>query len=245
MIAPSSDAPRVLVAESGTSHVLNDLLADEGFRLASASTLDEMSDLLEREVVDLTVMDLEALGRDALDRCRETSRKSGAAIIVVGAGRDVAERVAALDAGADRYLIQPCGRRELSAYVRALLRQSCGMKSATAATRAPDELRFKGWSLQPARHQLSAPNGRPVHLSAREFRLLAHLAEHAGDCQSRQTLHELMDLTPDCGDRTLDLVVYRLRMKLKPHGGDALIATHYDRGYLLGCPVERRWRSPA
>lgn len=245
MIAPFPNAPRVLVAEPGSSHILSDLLTGQGFRLASASTIDEMSGLLERGAVDLTVMDLEALGRDALDRCRETSRKSGAAIIVVGADRDVAERVAALDAGADRYLTQPCGRRELSAHVRALLRQCPGMKAPRAATRAPDELRFKGWSLQSARHLLSAPNGQPVRLSAREFRLLTHLAEHAGECQSRQSLHALMDLTPDCGDRTLDLVVYRLRAKLRPHGGDALVATHYDRGYLLGAAVERRWRSPA
>jgi two-component system OmpR family response regulator len=102
---------------------------------------------------------------------------------------------------------------------------------------------FEGFTLDLVRRRLRAPDGALVVLSTNEFTLLSILLRHAGQALSRETLAGMGTVEPTADvDRAVDMLVSRLRRKLRAHAAEDLIATERGRGYRLTAVVDEPGR---
>lgn len=123
---------------------------------------------------DLVVLDLGLPDGDGVDLIRDLRTWSDLPVIVLSARSDEADKVQALDAGADDYLTKPFGAAELLARVRAHLRRRVRAEGSGSTVFEAGDLR-----IDLAKRQVEA-GGAPVHLTPIEFRLLSYLVTHAG-----------------------------------------------------------------
>jgi DNA-binding response OmpR family regulator len=181
-------------------------------------------DALSREDPDVILLDLGLPDVDGVEICRQLRERSGVAIIVVTARGEEPERVLALDAGADDYLVKPFGLAELLARIRAVLRR----------VRPGGEVLRHGPLTVDVRTGKVSVSGREVALTPKEFDILECLATDPGRVVSRQ---EILESAWDAHwygpTKVLDVHVAALRRKLDVPG---LIETVYGRGFRLGGP---------
>src|SRR5580700_9587796 len=175
--------------------------------------------------VDHVVTGHEALDRpdpDGVAVCRELRQRSDAAILVVTAYGEESDRIVALDAGADDYLVKPFGLGELLARIRAALRRA----------RPGGEVIRHGPLAVDVRTRKVAVAGEEIALTPKEFDILECLAIDPGRVRSRQ---EILEAAWDSNwygpTKVLDVHVAALRKKL---GAPGLIETVYGRGFRLG-----------
>ncbi len=207
-----------------------------GYRVSEAEDARAMREVLRTSPADLLMIDINLPGEDGLELTRKLREKSDVGIILVTGRTDTVDRIVGLELGADDYVTKPFDQRELLARVKNLLRRA-------ARTRPVHEqeivVTFDGWTFDPAHRTLKAGDGSFVDLTRAEFKLLALLAGHPGQVMSRdRILHEIANRDWDPADRTVDVVVRRLRQKLKddsrhPH----LIVTSHGEGYLFAATV--------
>jgi two-component system KDP operon response regulator KdpE len=164
-------APRVLVVEDEADirRFVRMALEAEGFEAFESDTLKRgLIDAATRRP-DLLVLDLGLPDGDGVDLIRDLRGWSAVPVIVLSARSGEADKIAALDAGADDYLVKPFGAGELMARVRAQLRRHAGQTPA-----GEPELRFGDVTIDLARRSVQRA-GQPVHLTPIEYRLLTHL----------------------------------------------------------------------
>ncbi|MEW6337451.1 MAG: response regulator [Acidobacteriota bacterium] len=157
----------------------------EGFRVLEAGTAAEGLEAIERHRPDLVVLDLGLPDRDGLGLIRELREWSRVPVVVLSARDREGDKIHALDAGADDYLVKPFGVGELLARIRVALRHAAlSGGAATAPVFAVGDLRVD----LVGRRVIVA--GADVHLTPIEFQLLAFLVKHAGRVAThRQILH--------------------------------------------------------
>ncbi len=158
---------------------------------------------------DLILLDVMLPGKDGYEICRELRRGgSKTPVIMLTAKAQEAEKVMGLEMGADDYVTKPFSPRELRARVQAALRRGAG-DEAPVFRFGDAEVDFERCELRRA--------GRPVDLTAYEFKLLAAFVRHAGKVLSRD---RLLDLVWGAGafvtDRVVDNHVVTLRKKIEP-----------------------------
>jgi DNA-binding response OmpR family regulator len=171
---------------------------------------------------DVVLLDLELPDTDGVQVCRKMRERSDAAIIVVTAHGEEPDRVMALDAGADDYLVKPFGLAELQARIRAVLRR----------VRPEGEvIRYGPLAIDLRTHRVTV-DGQEISLTPKEFDILECLAADPGRVVSRQ---EILETAWDAHwygpTKVLDVHVAALRRKL---GAAGLIETVYGRGFRLG-----------
>jgi two-component system, OmpR family, response regulator len=214
-------------------------LQENGFTVRAAGSAPEMWLAFEAGPVDLVLLDIMLPGTSGIDLCRAIRRDSDVPIIFISAKGSETDRVIGLELGADDYLPKPFGTRELVARVRAVLRRRSGDLEPTR--REKGELSFDGWTVHLPRRELHSPTGAIVDLTGAEFDLLVTLCEHAQRVIARERLIELSRTRlGDSSDRSIDVLVSRLRRKLSSAGKTAPIITVRGVGYMLNVPVERR-----
>jgi DNA-binding response OmpR family regulator len=174
--------------------------------------------------VGLMLLDLGLPDIDGIELCRRLRSCSEAPIIVVSARGGEAERVHALDSGADDYLVKPFGFEELLARMRAVLRRAGGDSGPITVGSLRIEVAARRVSV----------DGCPVGLTGKEFDILACLAAEPGRVVSREEIFDRVWDEHWYGPRkVLDVHLAALRRKL----GDAgLVETVYGRGFRLGGP---------
>ncbi len=173
-------------------------------------------------LLDLRLPGLE--GEQVLRRLRQTSRVP---VIVISAKREEDDRVAALDMGADDYLVKPFTVRELAARIRAVLRRSEG-EEATTETVGGVLVDFPSRSV--------SRDGVRVPLTAQEFAVLACLLRNRSRIVTRAVLEAILhpgeDMPADMVSNVIDVIVLRLRKKL----GHDLITTRRGQGFIIDGP---------
>ncbi len=225
MTAPSEmavpDGTRVLIVEDDCSIAtqLVRALVRNGYQVEHVISGDEA---LRRTDPDVVLLDLGLPDSDGVQVCRLIRQRSDAAIIVVTAYGEETDRVAALDAGADDYLVKPFGLSELLARIRAVLRR----------VRPGSDVIRHGPLAVDLRTRKVTVAGSQVALTAKEFDILECLAADPGRVKSRQ---EILETAWDANwygpTKVLDVHIASLRKKL---GVPGLIETVYGRGFRLG-----------
>ncbi|HEX7645505.1 MAG TPA: response regulator [Burkholderiaceae bacterium] len=219
--------------------LLREYFSERGYAVLLADGGAQMYERLKDNHVDLIILDLMLPGEDGLSLCRQLSTTSSVPILMLTARGDEMDRIVGLEMGADDYLHKPFIPRELLARVKNILRRTGEGRDEQRAARA---LYFSGWTLDiDARHLVDSA-GVVVALPAGEFRILKTLAENPNRVLSRD---QLLDVSSgrEAGpfDRTIDVMISRLRRRLRDDGGEtALIRTVRSEGYLLAAKVERR-----
>ncbi|MGK2950690.1 MAG: response regulator [Acidimicrobiales bacterium] len=184
-------------------------LEDEGWSVVEAATGEDALEHFQQEPADVVLIDIMLPGIDGFEVCRSIRRSSDVPIVMVTARADTHDVVAGLEAGADDYLTKPFAPKELSARIRALLR-----RARTSEVSSP-HLRFGDLEIVPEEGVVRR-NGRDVHLTKTEFRVLVELAQSPGRVFSREVLLERIWGYGYFGDgRLVDVHVRRLRTKVE------------------------------
>lgn len=228
---------RILVVEDdpGMRTLILRVLKENGYEATSARDGREMLATLAARPFDLVLLDVMLPGRSGLDLCRDIRKTSAVPIIMVSARGDEIDRVVGLEVGADDYVAKPFGAKELLARIRAVLRRASGAFEAAPGEPRQDMLRFAGWRLDRRRRELLDPAGVSIELSGAEHDLLVTFLENPQRVIGRERLLELSRTRlADSSDRSIDVLVSRLRRKL---GQEDLIRTVRGVGYLFSADV--------
>ncbi|MGL4440782.1 MAG: response regulator [Bosea sp. (in: a-proteobacteria)] len=231
--------PRILIVDDDGQirQLLAGFLKEHGLDVAVARDGVDMRAGVAAGNFDLIVLDLMLPGTGGLDLCRELRRTSAVPVIMLTAKGDDTDRIVGLEVGADDYLAKPFNPRELLARIKAVLRRTGSLEPA--ATR--QGFAFDGWQVDILRRELVNPQGVLVDVSGGEFDLLLAFLESPNRVLSRDWLLEAArNRTADVFDRSIDVLVSRLRRKIE-HGGDGreVIKTVRGAGYLFMPKVSR------
>ena len=231
---------RLLIVDDDNDirQLLAEQLGRAGYQVSTASDGHGMRQVLDREHVDLIVLDLNLPREDGLTLCRDLRARSSTPVIMLTARSEPIDRVLGLEMGADDYLGKPFEPRELLARIRNVLRRTEALP-ANLEPLAIRRARFSHWTFDLEHRHLVDPDGRVVVLSGAEFRLLRVFVGHANKVLSREQLVSLSSgRNYESQDRAIDLQVSRLRNKLGGDGGsDGLIKTVRNEGYVLATAV--------
>jgi len=195
------DAPQV-------RRVMRTSLTASGYTVYEARNGEEALECLRATPPDLILLDVNMPKMDGLAACREIRSTSAVPIIMLTVRDSERDKVAALDAGADDYVVKPFGMPELLARIRAALRRS------TQADELPP-LVTSDLNIDFAARRV-AVRDKPVHLTPKEFDLLRQLVAGQGKPLSHRRLLQSV-WGPDYGDETeyLRVVINQLRKKLE------------------------------
>lgn len=217
----------LLEDDNGIRELVLYTLNNSGMEAKGFAAPEAFWDALEEQLPDLLLLDIMLPKEDGLSilkRLRRDSRTRRMPVLLLTAKGTEYDKVIGLDAGADDYLAKPFGMMELLARIRALLRRA-------QAEDSPDEIRFRDFSISPARHQVLV-HGENVELTLKEFELLLLFSKHPGVIFSREKLlNVLWGCDYDGESRTVDVHIASLRQKLKDCG--AYIETVRGVGYRL------------
>lgn len=207
----------------------------EGYRVSELASGEEMLALLENSRADLVLLDINLPGEDGLFLTRWLRGQSEIGIILVTGRTDEIDRIVGLEMGADDYVTKPFNYRELLARVKNLLRR------IAAVTEAPSSVvkSFAGWVFDLQTRRLTSPGGKRVELTRAEYELLAAFVKHPGIVMSRDRLLDNVSHRKwDPNDRTIDVLVRRLRQKIEaePTEPDFIVTAHGE-GYLFAAKV--------
>lgn len=230
----SGVAPTVLLIEDEPQmrRFLRASLDGNGFKLVEAGTCAEGRSLAASYNPELILLDLGLPDGDGIELTRQLREWARMPIIVISAQGREANKVLALDAGADDYLTKPFGVNELLARMRVALRHAAAVGGAPAPILELGSVRV---DLQ---RRVVTKNGAEVHLTPNEYRLLVVLAQHAGKVLTHG--HLLKEVWgPGSAQQTHYLRVYmgQLRQKLEDEPArPKLLITEPGVGYRLKEP---------
>lgn len=203
-------AASILVAddEPQIRRVLRSTLSSQGYVILEAKTGEEAIEVARKERPDLVLLDVNMPGIGGLEACREMRRMSEAPIIMLTVRNAERDKVLALDAGADDYVVKPFGIEELLARIRAALRRYAPADALPPFISKELKLDFES-------RQLTV-RGKPVHLTPKEFEVVKHLIANQGKpLTHRRILQSVWG--PDYGEETenLRVVINQLRKKIE------------------------------
>lgn len=190
--------------------LLRDVLEAERFRVHTAFTGEEAIAVLNRDRVDCLLLDVMLPGQSGFELCRRIRASSNVPILFLSARDADIDKIRGLVLGGDDYIVKSASYAEVVARLRAVLRRA--RQTESVDTRAV--LDFGRFSLDLRAHEVRV-EGVPVAFAAREFELLAYLAQHPRQVLTRDHLFERF--WGDIGDRhTVTVHVARIRDKIEP-----------------------------
>ncbi len=189
-------------------------LSEAGFKVSLAANGREMLALIDKEKVDLILLDLGLPDEDGLVLTRQVRARSSVPIIVLTGRTAHEDRLAALEMGADDYLTKPCDPREIVLRARNILDRSAG--TGRQADKPADIVNFNNWTLDIASHTITGASGETVPLTPAEFNLLTCFVRSPNRVLTRDHLLDAVSRYDDSPtDRMIDVLVSRLRKKIE------------------------------
>lgn len=218
--------------------LLCDVFSDYGYAVSAAHSGEAaLAALRERPDTALIFLDLILPDGNGLELLPRLKAASAAPVIMLSGLGGESDIVVGLEMGADDYIAKPFYPREMVARAKAVMRRARPLPVAVPRR----GFVFEQWWLDTESHKLFSPEQAEVALTAGEYALLHALLAHAGRVLSRQRLLELThDENLDIFDRTIDVLIMRLRKKLEPNTrAPRYIETVRGSGYRFAARVER------
>ena len=233
------NTPHILIVDDDLEirKLLGRYLTDQGYRVSLASDRRTMADALLINEVSLIVLDVLLPDGSGLDICRDLRREgSEIPVIILTALKEDVDRIIGLEIGADDYLGKPFNPRELLARIRAVLRRKLTQEIQLSQVL---EHRFGKFKLYPGVRQVLDDSELPLDLTGSEFELLLAMVRRPGRLLSRDQLLELTNRgSEEVFDRSVDVLMSRLRKKLGDNEEFQMIKTVRNGGYLFSARVE-------
>ncbi|WP_209121949.1 response regulator transcription factor [Alkalihalobacillus sp. BA299] len=204
--------------------LVSSYLLKEGFRVLQAYDGSEVFSILQREIIDLIVLDVMMPRLDGITACEKIRKKWTVPIIMLTAKGGEMDRVQGLKIGADDYVVKPFSPKELVARIEAQLRRGELAKGKFSTIRYRTfEIDLEGRAVR--------VNGRYVTLTRKEYDLLLYLVQHERQVFSREQIHDYVwGIDYEKGTfRTVDTHIKTLRIKLGEYGN--WIQTVWGVGY--------------
>ena len=214
--------------------VLRTALSAEGYTIFEAGTGEEALDLFRSSPPDAILLDVNMPGMSGLETCQEIRRHSDVPILMLTVRNAERDKVLALDAGADDYVVKPFGMQELLARLRAALRRRGALSKLS-------NFESKQLTVNFETRQVTA-NGKDVHLTPKEFELLRQLIASAGKPLAHRRLLQAV-WGPDYGDEPeyLRVMINQLRKKIESDPArPKLILTEPWVGYRFQPPKDKK-----
>nr|WP_062338968.1 response regulator transcription factor [Herbidospora sakaeratensis] len=197
-------------------------LARQGHSITAFGTGEEALEHIRARRPEIVILDVMLPGIDGVEVCRRIRKLDSLPIILLTALGDDLDVVVGLEAGADDYVVKPVEPRVLDARIRAILRR---MESAST-----DRITFGDLMIDRGALKVTL-DGREVHLTPTELRLLLELVRHPGQVLNRRyLLRSVWDHTHVADSRLVDACVQRIRAKIEPTPGDP-VYIHTVRGF--------------
>lgn len=234
--------PHILVIDDDPDirQLVVEYLGKNDMRVSVGSSGKEMFEVFDREAIDLVLLDLKLPGEDGMNLARLLRERATVPIVLLTGRNEEADRVMGLELGADDYVTKPFSPRELLARLRAVLRRYQVQATLPERDNTRRAFRFSGWELNLRTRRLLAPDGSSVELSNGEFSLLNALCRAPQRVLTRDQLLSMSRLhEAEVYDRTVDVQIRRLRLKIEPdQSKPVLIVTERGAGYRLASEVE-------
>ena len=236
----AEQAAQVLIVddEAEMREMLSDLIESAGLRATAVEDGTAMRAELDSGGYSLLILDLRLKREDGLTLARGIRATSAIPIMILTGKGDETDRILGLELAADDYLMKPFNPRELLARVRALLRRAGSEflnSPSVPRTAGHDLVRFGGWTLDLTERTLRDWHHQPCSLTPSEFALLETFARNPDRVQTRdQLLEHLRGQECDAFDRTIDVLILRLRRKIERNPAHPeFIRTERGLGYLF------------
>lgn len=211
----------------------------EGYQVLEAANGDEMWQIFDNQHIDLVMLDINLPKTDGLSLARELRSRSHVGIILVTGRDETIDKIIGLEMGADDYVTKPFELRELLVRVKNLLWRISLVKSAeiTALEQLNDNddvIEFGDYKLTINNRRLTKQNDI-IKLTKAEFELLVIFSLYPQQVLSRERLMKnTSHRNEDANDRTIDVIIRRLRNKLTPE----LFVTIHGEGYLFAADIK-------
>ena len=189
--------------------VMRATLTSRGYTVIEARNGDEALVLLQREGPDMILLDVNMPGRSGLEICRDIRQSNDIPIIMLTVRNAERDKVQALDAGADDYVVKPFGAEELVARIRRALRRAAPVDSIPPFSSTDLKIDFEKRAV--------VMRGQPIRLTPKEFELLRQLVVNQGKALPHRRLLQAV-WGPDYGEETeyLRVFINQLRKKIEP-----------------------------
>jgi len=205
--------PAILVVEDEllTRRTLQELLEREGFAVTTVGSVAQAMGEVGRRSFDLILLDLILPDGDGLVACARIRERHRMPIVILSTRRQIEDRVAGLDTGADDYIVKPFEPAEVVARVRAQLRRSQTFSSNDVQS----IIRVGRLTIDPTL-QDAVIDGRPAGLTQKEFQLVHLMAMRAGKAVSRDFLVDQLWADDELGsDKNVAVYIRRIRQKIE------------------------------
>jgi len=205
--------------------LLKDYLSEFSFKVITETNPERALNLLKRKTPDIIILDIMLPGMDGFEVCRRIRKSYNIPVVMLTARGKVEDRIVGLELGADDYLPKPFEPRELVARIQSVLRRSLEVGKT-------GRLHFKNLVIDIDK-QLVLLEGEAVDLTTMEFEILYLLMKNPCKVLDRdQIMDSLRGLEWEAFDRSVDVLVSRLRQKLRDDPkSPRFIRTIWGRGY--------------
>jgi two-component system, OmpR family, KDP operon response regulator KdpE len=205
------NAATILVVddEPQIRRVMLTTLASQGYSVVEVRSGEEALEKVRGTRPDLILLDVNLPGISGLETCREIRATCDAPIIMLTVRNTERDKVQALDAGADDYVVKPFGVEELMARIRAALRRAAPGDATPPFISDDLKIDFEKRTVM--------VQEKPVRLTPKEFELLRQLVSNSGKAQAHRRLLQSV-WGPDYGEETeyLRVFINQLRRKIEP-----------------------------
>lgn len=215
---------------------LSCLLFENGFEPVPLRGSEDYIALGSDPKLDLALIDLRLEGESGLTLTLNIRQKQDLPIVMLTGVGDETDKIVGLETGADDYILKPFNPRELIARVRAVLRRYGHRLEAPAPARTSDDiLAFGCRHLDRDTRQVFDGDGEEIHLTNAEYRLLEYFLLHPNEIISRpRLLEEIGSDLSHYVDRTIDVLILRLRRKIEPVPAKPVhLQTRRGQGYVF------------
>ncbi|MDD6208776.1 MAG: response regulator transcription factor [Clostridiales bacterium] len=208
-------------------------LQAQSYHIVTATNAAEAETMLTSHCPDLVLLDLCLPDKDGMLIIKNLRKWSSIPVIVVSARTSEADKVKALDLGADDYITKPFGSQELLARIRTALRHAFLAFNETAVSKCFEKER-NGFYINFATQEVKV-NGESIHLTQNEYKLLSYLAKNSGKVLTYNVLNQYVWGPYNKNDtRTLRVNMSNIRRKIEPNPGDPMyIYTEVGIGYRM------------